>query len=196
MVRMSLRSSLGIFIAVVVMFAVAPAQAVFIDNLYGDAYNDLSDKWYDDANCVDKDLGTYAMNLSTTHSMQITDYEDFTLPAGEAITQVRVGWRARIDQGTQQVRFTAYYTGGNRNTIPTLNTAQTWYWRDVTDWVTTEALVNSISSETRAEVVGTRWIQLTESQIEVTYTPEPTSALLLGWLGLGFVGRRRKRVLC
>jgi hypothetical protein len=102
----------------------------------------------------------------------------YALSAGSSVTQVRVRLDAFCASANQRIILAVSTDGGTTwlpttYTTPSLPTAETTYWVDVTGWTTwTPALVNNI--RTRVESVRTAGtINLDWVPVEVTYYNPP-----------------------
>ena len=190
----------------IVMFTVAPAQMVMADmvTLYPTSwYTTSGSAWTEDDNILGND-DDYASGVTgQTGRLGVDVWDDWTLPVGQTIDKVecftQLMWPDSEDTGNAKVlrdlptvivkQFAI--TGGSWN----------WYAFDLTSqesdgW--TEAEVDAIDMQVRrsSSTVPDASLLWSRMKLEVTYTPEPTTALLLlgGSAALAFF-RRKRRVL-
>ena len=196
------RNGLGIWIAALGMLAGAPVAMgdVIVENLYASAVEGFTG-WVDVNNIIGNTDTTCAYKVCTDgYFARVTDFDDFD-GTGKTITGVRHGVDLVMESGTQTIRKSIAVGGVQQTIFPLATTTRQIHWQNVNaptgGW--TEAAIDGLGlAIVKADKSGTGWTGNTVRQyrsiVEVTWTPEPTSALLfVGALGFGCL-RRRKRI--
>ena len=196
--------------AAAVVFAVAPvAMGDYVTNLYASVIWTVEDLdppddsgWVNHDNIIGNTPATYTHKVcSDGHFVKVTDFDDFD-GTGKTITGVRVGSDLMMENGSQYMRQSIKVDGTVRNYFKYITTDHKVYWATPPTpgggW--TEAIVDGITNGlNRPDNGGTGgWTGETMRQyrsiVEVTWTPEPASGMLLlaGSAGLALCRRKRR----
>ena len=156
----------------------------------------------------DGNVGTTVGTLSTNHlnlndgGNYIFEVKDATGSAGTGYDTVAVSGAINVNASTSSpnqftVKITAY-----AGQLQNWNNVQVYHWdiasaSSVNGFTSSDQFVLDTSGfeDDYPKDIGSHWeINQVGNNIRVSYIPEPGSMMLLGGLGLGLLGRRRRRI--
>ena len=200
-----LKSVLGILIVSIVMFAVSsPVMADMVTLWPTSWYTSSAAAWEDDENILGNDADFAKGVVDKTGRLGADVWDDWELPGGWTIDKVECSAQLRWfdSETTGSARLYRDLPTPITKTFAIVGGSWNWYAWDITSqegdgW--TEAEVDAVDMMVRraSSTVPDAPLRFQRLKLEVTYTPEPSTALLLlgGSAGLAVLGRRKRRVL-